>query len=66
MSLSAQKLKPVFGLMLYLLTARSRLYRLALMMAKAKTLLYHLIQKNKNWKALFVEPVPYLFERLED
>ncbi len=32
---------------------------------KSKDPLYHLIQKNKNWKALFVEPVPYLFERLK-
>lgn len=27
--------------------------------------LYYLIQKNKNWEALFIEPVPYLFERLK-
>ncbi len=27
--------------------------------------LHELIKKNKNWKALFVEPVPYLFEKLK-
>ena len=27
--------------------------------------LFELIQKNKNWKVLFVEPVPYLFDRLK-
>ena len=27
--------------------------------------LYDLIQKNKNWEALFLEPVPYLFEKLK-
>ena len=27
--------------------------------------LYPLLRKNKRWKALFVEPVPYLFERLK-
>lgn len=27
--------------------------------------LNQLLHKNKNWKALFVEPVPYLFERLK-
>lgn len=26
--------------------------------------LFRLLQKNVNWQALFVEPVPYLFERL--
>jgi FkbM family methyltransferase len=26
---------------------------------------HQLLQKNSNWKALFVEPVPYLFERLK-
>lgn len=28
--------------------------------------LYPLLQKNKNWKALFVEPVPYSFEKLQN
>lgn len=28
--------------------------------------LYNLIQKNKNWEALFIEPVPYLFEKLRN
>ncbi|MEM6963163.1 MAG: FkbM family methyltransferase [Bacteroidota bacterium] len=27
--------------------------------------LYDLLQKNKEWKALFVEPVPYLFDKLK-
>jgi FkbM family methyltransferase len=27
--------------------------------------IFHLIKKNKKWKALFVEPVPYLFEKLK-
>lgn len=27
--------------------------------------LHDLIQKNKNWEALFIEPVPYLFEKLK-
>lgn len=27
--------------------------------------LFELLQKNQQWKALFVEPVPYLFERLQ-
>lgn len=27
--------------------------------------LFPLLQKNKQWKALFVEPVPYLFQRLK-
>ncbi len=27
--------------------------------------LFHLIQKNKNWEVIFVEPVPYLFDRLK-
>ena len=27
--------------------------------------LYPLLQKNKHWKALFVEPVPYSFEKLK-
>ena len=27
--------------------------------------LYNLIQENKNWQALFIEPVPYLFEKLK-
>ena len=27
--------------------------------------LFQLLQKNKNWKALFVEPVPYAFEQLK-
>jgi FkbM family methyltransferase len=26
--------------------------------------LYDLIHQNKNWEALFIEPVPYLFEKL--
>lgn len=28
--------------------------------------LYPLLQKNKKWKALFVEPVPYSFEKLKN
>ncbi len=32
---------------------------------KSKDPLFDLIQKNTNWQALFVEPVPYLFERLK-
>lgn len=28
--------------------------------------LYHLFHQNKNWKGLFVEPVPYIFERLKN
>ena len=27
--------------------------------------IYPLLQKNKNWKAVFVEPVPYVFEQLK-
>ncbi|MBL4708661.1 MAG: FkbM family methyltransferase [Flavobacteriales bacterium] len=27
--------------------------------------LHQLLQMNKNWKALFVEPVPYLYQRLQ-
>ena len=27
--------------------------------------IYHLLQKNKKWKAIMVEPVPYLFNRLK-
>lgn len=28
--------------------------------------LFELIKKNKNWNVLFVEPIPYLFEKLQD
>jgi len=28
--------------------------------------IFKLIRKNKNWKVLFVEPVPYLFEKLKN
>jgi FkbM family methyltransferase len=27
--------------------------------------LYHFLKRNKKWRAVFVEPVPYLFERLK-
>lgn len=27
--------------------------------------IFHLLEKRENWKAIFVEPVPYLFERLK-
>lgn len=28
--------------------------------------IFKLIKKNEKWKALFVEPIPYLFQRLQD
>lgn len=28
--------------------------------------IFHALQKNKKWKAILVEPVPYLFERLKN
>jgi FkbM family methyltransferase len=28
--------------------------------------IYNLIQKNKSWNVLFIEPVPYLFEKLKN
>ena len=28
--------------------------------------IFELVKKNKRWKALFVEPVPYLFEKLKN
>lgn len=27
--------------------------------------IFKLVQKNKNWRVLFIEPVPYLFDRLK-